>query len=233
MTISDIQSRVYFLTKTNSGSYTNADMLIAINNAYEHVVSLIMRSDGAWQWDDTARTDLPIATTDLVASQQDYTLATSHLSIDRVEVKDTAGNWHLLKQIDQQELKGERAYSLAEYQETAGTPLEYDVSGATVMLYPKPNYSQTNSLKIYFTRGPDLFTSADMTAGDTEPGFNSLFHELLPLYVAYDYAIANAQPSANGLFNTLMERERRLVEFYSLRNRDYPSRLQGAYQDNR
>lgn len=208
-------------------------MLIAINEAYDHVTSLILQSDSRWQYDDTNQTDLPIATTDLVSGQKDYGLSTSHLTIDRVEVKDSAGNWHALSQIDQQELKRDKSIALSEYQETNGVPEEYDVIGTSVFLYPTPNYLQSASLKIYFTRGPASFTSNEVSTGTKNPGFNSLFHELIPLWVSYNYAVENGLQSANGFFAAIQRLETSLSDFYGLRNRDFRSHLSVSSDSNK
>jgi hypothetical protein len=220
MTAADIKNKIYYLTKTNSTSFPAADILIAINNAYERVGQLILRADAKWQWDDTNQTDLPNATTDLVSGQQDYSLTSTHLTIDRVEIKDAGGNWHLLTQIDQQELKRDRCVALGAYQSTSGTPNEYDLIGSSVFLYPKPNYNSTAGLKIYFTRGPALYTSGELSTGTKQPGFNSLFHDLIPLHVSYEYALANGQNMANGLLTLIQQKEQALNDFYGLRNRD-------------
>lgn len=230
MTFTEIKNRVYFLTKTNSTSFPVADLTRAANNALEHVSALILRCDSRWQFDDTNQTDLPIATTALVASQQDYSLATTHLTIDRVEVKDSAGNWHRLTPIDQQLLKGDRTTALAEYRETTGLPEEYDLIGNSVFLYPAPNYSQAASLKLYFTRPPSAFDTADTTK---TPGFNSLFHDLIPLWVSYDYCIANGLPKASGLLAEIERKEADLYEFYGTRDRDTRNRFTMSTDSNK
>lgn len=225
MTLADIQNKIYFLTKTTSSSFTNADMLIALNNAYEHVCSLILKNDDRWEWDDLNQTDLPIATTDLVANQQDYSLATTHLTIDRVELKDAAGTWRELTQIDQQELKRGKTIALGAYQNVAGTPVQYDVLGNSVFLYPAPNYNGTASLKLYFTRGPVVFTSGQLSTGTLTPGFNSLFHDLLPYWVSYEYAVTNGLKNVQGLLAAIQMKEKAIEEFYGLRNRDNRPRM--------
>lgn len=229
MTISDVVSRVYFLTGTNVNSFPAADMLISINTAYNRVASLIDKNDARWQWDDLNNTDLPIATTSLVSGQQDYSLATSHLTIDRIEIKDSAGNWTELSQIDQQMLKGGRKTALLAYRNVTGLPLEYDVVGASVFLYPIPNYSLASSLKIYFTRGPAEFTSAEVTAGTKSPGFNSLFHDLIPLWVAYDYLVVKIPQLATSVMNAILLKEKSIEEFYGQRDRDTRARMTTSY----
>src|SRR3990167_4468560 len=225
MTISDIVNSVYFRTKTNSSSFLAANMLLYINNAYDRVASLILRTDSKWQFDDSNYADLPNATTTITSGQQDYSLATSHLTIDRVEVKDSGGTWHLLTPIDRSDItqeplaQGETTRTGA-YLSSNGIPQEYDSVGNSIFLYPTPNFTQSASVKVYFTRGPDKFTSAQVTTGTKEPGFNSLFHDLIPLWVSYEYAIANGLKTANGFLASIRELEKQLDDFYGNRKRD-------------
>lgn len=226
MTISDIVNSIYFRTKTNSSSFSAANMLIFINKAYDHVVSLILKADATWQWDDDNQTDLPIATAALVSGQQDYALAASHLTIDRIETKDQSEKWHLLQPIDRKEVTTE---ALSAYRSVNGLPEEYDLIGRSIFLYPAPNFSQSASLKIYFQRGPAKFTSAEVTTGTKEPGFVSLFHDLVSLWVSYDYAIANGLKTANGFMVEIQNQENKLDAFYGRRDRDVVPRFTTTY----
>ena len=200
-------------------------MLLSINNAYERVASLIMQNDFGWEWDDSNQTDLIASTTTLTSGQQDYSLAVTHLIIDRIEVKNSSGNWTILTQLDQKELKRYSQIALAEYRETNGIPAEYDLRGNSIFLYPIPDYTQAASLKIYFKRPPALFTSAEVTTGTKVPGFNSLFHDIIPLWVSYEYAVEKLYPNANGFFNLIQIKEKDLINFYQKRNKDYQSQL--------
>lgn len=213
MQYSDIKSKVYLLTKTNSTSFPNADLVILANNAMERVASLINRADRRWQWDDTNQSDLPIATTTITSGQQDYAIATAHLSLDRVEIKDSSGAWHLLRPIDQHDV---RYQALGAYRSTNGLPQEYDIIGNSIFLYPTPNYTQAASLKVHYTRAPVAFVAGDTTA---TPGFNSLFHDLIPLWVSYEYALANGLKNANQLFVEIVRKEEELEKFYGSKNR--------------
>lgn len=236
MTIADIISSIYKKTKTNSSSYEAGDMLIDINNAYEHVVSVIMGADSKWQWDDSNNIDLPIATASIVLGQQDYSLSLSHLTIDRVELLPLGGatkDWKRLRQIDQQSKKRFENTAMTAYKSTPGLPDEYDIIGTSVFLYCLPNYSQAASLKVYFTRGPFLFTSADLLAGSKSPGFASLFHDLIPMWVAYNYAIENGLDTANGFLAAIELKEQQLNDFYGTRNRDFRARISPSRDSNK
>jgi hypothetical protein len=231
MTITDLINKTYFYTKTNANSLPTANMLLLLNNAYERVASLIMKSDGIWEYDDSNQVDLPIATTALVNGQKDYTLYTDHIAIERVEMLNPDGvTWRLLKPIDMHEIERQ---SLESYKGVPGTPVEYDKVGETIFLYPTPNYSQAASLKLYFQRAPILFTGADVTAGTKIPGFNSLYHDLIPLWASYDYAIANQMPNAGGLLAEIQRKEMALQEDYSRRNKDVKPGLRPRREDTR
>lgn len=219
MQYSDIKSKARFLTSTNSNSFTDADIVVLANNAVEHIESLINKADDRWEFDDSNQTDLPVATTSLVINQKDYSLATSHISIDRVEVKDTSGYWWLLKPIDQHDV---RYTALAQYYPTTGRPLEYDKLANSIFLYPTPNYSQAASLQIYFTRPPVAFVVGDTTA---QPGFNPLFHDLIAYWVAYEFAVANGKSNVNTLFQAIQTKEQTLYDFYGQRSRDERPRM--------
>ena len=218
MNYTDIKSLVYLLTKTNSTSLPNATLVILANRALDRVVSLINESDSRWEFEDSNQSDLPIATTTITSGQQDYSLATSHLSINRVELKDSGGTWHLLRPIDRTLITNQ---PLTNYL-GSGLPREYDKIGNSVFLYPTPNFTQAASLKLYFTRGPVEFSAGDTTA---VPGFNSLFHKLIPLWASYDFAIANGLKNANQIFAEIQRLEEELKRFYGSRSRDSKPRL--------
>lgn len=224
MTISDIVNKTYFLTTTNSSSFPASDMLIEINNAYERVASLILSADGRWEWDDTNQTDLPIATTTLVDGQQDYALAIDHLAIDKVSVLDSGGNYQLLSPIDKKDIR----VDLDQYLKTDGLPIQYDKRGTSVFLYPAPasgSVTLAKGLKVEYERGPAVFTSAEVTTGTKVPGFNSLYHDLIPYWVSYNFSIAKGLPNANQFMVEIQRKEKVLQEDYSFRSKDERQRM--------
>lgn len=197
-------------------------MLIMINSAYNRVAALILNADGRWQWDDNNQTDLAIATATITSAQQDYQLAVSHLKIDRIEIKDSSGTWRQLTPFDNADYDGSSITSLSTI---TGVPIEYDLLGASIFLLPVPNYTLASALKVFFTRGPAEFTSAEVSTGTKSPGFASLFHELIPLWVSYKYAVENGLSSANGFFADIQRMEMEIPKFYGKRDKDDPPRL--------
>lgn len=217
MIYQDIRSKIYFYTKTNATSFPDSDIVIGINNKQERVESLILQSDGRWQFDDTNQTDLPIATTGIVTSQQDYSLPDTDLEVTRVEVLGVSGNWQKLVPIDQSDVYNQ---SLTDFMKTVGTPIYYDKIANSIFLYPKPSYTQSASLKVYFKRGPVAITTASLTTAGAKPGFNTNFHELIPLWVSYDYGMANGLTNVGLIMTEIQRLETQLQETYALKDKD-------------
>ncbi len=225
MNLQDISNKIYFLTNTNSTSYPAANLLIDLNIAYNRIVSLILQADGRWEYDDSNQTDLPIATTALVAGQQDYSLSIGQLFIERLEVKPNGGTffYKLFPRDVADPMWGSDILGLDAT--TQAAPMLYDTLGTSVLLYPIPNYSQAASLKIYFKRAQVDFSSGDLSTGTLIPGFASLFHDLLAYLVAYDYAVVNLPTLANGYLAIIQRKEASLSSFYSQRDPDDQNRL--------
>jgi hypothetical protein len=215
MTFDEIKAKFYQLTKTNSG-YPIADLVINANAAYAHAVGIIRRSDRRAKWDDLNQENLPIAVTGLVEGQQDYELANEHLGIQRVEIKGADGRWRVLKPFDEADIPDT---SLEDISLTPGIPTHFDWLGQSVFLYPPPNYSLDEALEAYHTRGPVYFTESDTTK---EPGFNSLYHEIIPYYMAHDYCLINLPELVPGYERKLLRLEQALAKDYAYRGPGRP-----------
>ena len=243
---SAIQNRTYDHADADSTSYPVARLTRALDPAMQKVLRKLLILNG-WEVDDSNYSDMPVAKHNITANQQDYALAVTQHVLQRVELKDAGGNWSILTPIDQQDLKRDKKYPLAygestqtgAYQGTAGTPKEYDVRGTQLFLLPKPNYTQTNSLLIYFARGPLLF---DFTTGAftdstgstaSSPGFSSLFHEILCLYMALDYCNLYKPERVPMLLSLIKQENDALDEFYGLRNKDHRGRLATSGDSNK
>ncbi len=219
MTITQIVNRIYRLTNTNSSSYVASQMLDDINIALNRVYSIALVADGRWGLDDSNSTDFPIATTDLVSGQNDYSMAVSFLRIDQVELKLSSGVWTPLLPIDERDL-ADAGIAPSFYQTVQAIPNWYDKIGNSVVLYPTPNYSQTASLKVWFERGPIEFTSGDVSTGTKQPGVNSLYHDLIPLWVAYGYFLSNDQTMCQRIMDQIVRLEKAMTLDYGTRDKD-------------
>lgn len=214
MNIQELREDVFFQTGTTSASYPNADIIRNINIAYSDVSRLIWSSAGGWQYDDSNATTLPIGQTTLVHNQQDYELPSTCQRLQRVEVKDSAGDWSKLTQFDIHDT----TIALPELYESSGFPVYYDVVGRSIMLYPRPSSAYctlVSGLAVYFDRDATPFA---VTATSTVPGFASPFHRILSYSASIDF-----EQDSNQKQNLIILKQRLedgLVQFYSKRDVD-------------
>ncbi len=202
---------------------TLAEFVLSANFGLDRVVSMIMRADGTWQWDDTNNTDRQIATSGLKANQPDYSIAITFLKVKKVRIKDSSGNWITLKPIDRRQL------SDAQLTADAGDPKYYDKLGNSFVLYPQPSYTSAGGLEIQFQRGASYFVFDDTTK---EPGFASQFHRLISLYGSLDYCEQNdLEKRVKKIQNKITAMEAELVEFYSSRDTDQKVGLRTSTED--
>lgn len=233
MTYDQLRSLIYLNTKTNVTSMPNATLNLYTQPAEDEVVSLVITADGRWQYDDKNYSDLAIATTTITANQQDYSLTTDHLQIERIEVK-SSNSYRQLVPYDNADYNG---LSITQLALTTGFPIMYDLIGNSIFLWPVPNFTLASALKIYFRRGPLKYDySANANAGQftdstgsgattDKPGFVSLFHDLISDQASFKYCIANGLASANGFLLAAEKKKAALTAFYGKRDKDDPPQL--------
>ena len=61
------------------------------------------------------------------------------------------------------------------------------------------------------------FTGANITTGTATPKFNSRYHEIIPLWICYQWAVDNEKANARGILTEIQIKEQEMVEFYGLR----------------
>lgn len=183
----------------------------------------IFKSNGLWQYDDGGNSDLPIATTSLVSGTGSYSLpvdvytngtitTNGALTVLRIEIKDSAGEWDLLEPISLDQIPE----ALDEFLDTNDVPRFYKLLDNTVQLYPAPNYNSTNGMKIYFDRSCVEFLTSDTTK---TPGFASPFHDAVALGTAIKW-LKIKQPNSPTLPNLIqdyMAMRQNIVKFYNTR----------------
>lgn len=230
MTLSDINTKISFLTKSDTGSYPNSDRLISLNEWLNNIVIMILKAQDEWDFDDTNRSDFPILTTNLVNGQQDYTLPSGILDIKRVEVSFDGGtNWYPSTPID----SGEPTFPLSGTTTSSyfsQSAPRHDVQFGSVFIYPSPTANSTSGLKLWISRNPIPFSLGDLTLGTLVPGFEQSFHNILAYGAALDYAVANSMPSVKSIAAMLENLKQNLALFYGRREKDRELILTTDYQ---
>lgn len=183
-----------------------------MNIAYHDVARLIWESDGGWHYDDSNASTLPEAYATLVHNQKDYTLPTTALRINRVEVIDNAGNYVKMKPLDPAEVTTGLPELLGG---SPGMPVYYELKGDSVLLHPAPHSAYatlTNGLYVYMDR---TVTEIAVTAASTTPGFAVPFHRILSYACAIDFTQDNQQRQFLAVQKDRLEQG--MVRFYSKR----------------
>lgn len=205
-----------------------------VNLALDDFTRLAIQSSGTWQFDDSGHTtDYPIITTNLVASQRDYSFTTDErgnliLYIYKVLIADASGNFYEVKPKDAQGDSDTVGYWNG--QNTTGTPATYDKTANGIFLDPIPSYNYTNGLKVYINREASYFTSSDTSK---KPGIPGLFHSYLYLQPAREYARRNNKSNYGILEAQVARIESNIQEYFAFREKDVPHRLTVRQESNK
>lgn len=207
-----IQDITFFLG-VDLNNYKIEDRTRNVNGRFGMVWEMIFESYGGWRWQDDNANANPYGDQDIVSGTGTGALPSGALTVRGVQLKDSSGVYHPITCITEEEYL-ERGGD-AVWNGVTGFPSFMLVYEDTWKLLPTPNYTQTQSLRVYFDRDISSFATTDTTK---VPGFASPFHRMLSIGAALDYAIArnltNKQVSLQQLWN---DYEQRLRSFYSKR----------------
>lgn len=231
MTLGDIATYARSLANADTTSWTDANLLIAINVAYQKVVSMILESVDESDFDDARKTDYPIKTTPLAANQRDYSIPVSEkvLKIKRVDITYDGTNWYKSEPIDD----GAVTYDMGANQAITDQNFvqvapRHDIKYNSIWLYPAPT-STTGSLRIEWERQISEFTSGELTTGTVVPGFDDPFHPMISYIAAYDYAMYRQLPQLEQLQTSMQDWEIRLRQHYGRKELDRRMSLSPFY----
>jgi hypothetical protein len=212
------------LMRLDSTQWPTYKVVNSVNNYLDVITGYAIGADRRFQWDDTNHTKLPIGTTNLVASQSDYSFLTdeqgnSILNLVRIDILDSGGHYRQLRVVDQMDIPG----ALDEWQLTAGLPIAYDkIADNIIRLYPKPLTAVTAGLKFYFQRTPSYFVATDTTKA---PGVAPILHRGFVIASAYDAALTLGLANLSALSQERIVEEKKMVDYFSHRNTDEPNRF--------
>ena len=224
MTLENIKNDIDFLCGTTSASYLNADKVRNCNIAYHDVARIIWESDGTWNYDDANNNDLPLASRTVSNASATYTIPTSAIRVEQVEIKDNNGDWNKLKPINYHDM----SISPDEFLNGSGLPLYYMLEGTQITLYPAPGtgyVTMSSGMQVRLSRA---VTEMAVTATTTTPGFAVPFHRIL----SYAAAIDHEQNPTKRQYIALQKQrlEEGLKTFYSKRGAELKTRIRPATQ---
>ena len=214
--IGDIDFLLFGDSSILNSDYSLIDRTRNVNIALDEVVSELFKADPNFMWDDTTNTNFPIATLDLTANQDHFTVPDASLVIHRFRVHDRNGKWVTLTPKLRRELTDSEL-------EATGVPSKYYKIDNAFFPVPIPDYGATKGIELEFQRGANHFVSTDTTK---KPGFNSQFHQFLSVGAALRYAVANGMDKKVN--HLIAEKERiknAILEHYERRSPDERPKL--------
>ena len=222
-----IQSLEDLTSTQDVSSYSTAVKTKDINLAFDDYQNLVKQVSGTWQADDSNHTKYPNMYFNLVSGQKNYSFTVDEQGnqvqdIYRVECMDTNGNWKLLNAIDEMR----EVVAISEIDTQSGTPIEYWKTANGIFLKVKPNYSQTNGIRMFFTRSPSYFLSTDTTKS---PGIPNGHHKYLFWKPAFWYWLPKDTQRASICKQEVDKIEAEIQEDISNRNRDERVRFVPKY----
>ena len=179
--IGDIDFLLFGSSVSLNASYSIEDRTRNINIIWDEALTILYSADPNYMWDDTSNSNFPIATVDLTANLDHYTMLDSAQVVHRVRMMDTNGYLRTL------EPKLRREFTDGQLRAT-GTASAYYKIGDAIFPLPIPDYAAIGGVELEFQRGGNHFGTADT---DKEAGFNSQFHQFLSIGAALRYALAN------------------------------------------
>lgn len=239
LTFTQICDTIDANVQSDSTTYPTARKVVDINSALDKVFSLIFRSDGRWNFDDSNYDDYPILTTDIVSGQRDYAFTEDEngsliLDIFKVMVKNgTTGIYVDLMPVAQQRpgslpigdnniAAGVPPTTISDGNNTGGVPRCYAKTGNGIFLDLVPNYNATEGLKVFVNREGSYFTVSDTTK---KPGFAGLFHEYLAFRPSYQFAYRKGLQNVVSLQNEMLRMENEIIKYYGGREKDTRRRI--------
>lgn len=219
MTLADVTTRVNFLTGTTVNEYSAPARLVSLNKWYYQAHNWIMQSMDGWHYDDSNATDFPFISANLVAGQQDYggLLTERVLRMKRAEITYDGTNWVKLTPFDLNEDMNATDSTSVSGDFSQANP-RYRMVQNSILVYPVPDTSITDGLKLFVDRSIIPVTASDVTTGTLVLGFDINFHDIVPMGMAYDYN--SVKKGDKSLMEDILALKFELMKHYSSKTAD-------------
>src|SRR3990167_2381617 len=198
MTPVQMAAYIRLMTRTNSTTFTDADIIILMRQRQDSIAEAILKAD-----EDIL---LIPQTLDLVASSittREYPLPTDILSrIKRVEAKLDGSNWLKLTEMDITKIQTPIATEadITKYFTNETCKCHFDILRKSIYIYSGTITAGTDTMKIYVDTYPtaitDLTSGTDMSVDPTTTthGIPRPLHRIWAIGVIIDYKSSREKP---------------------------------------
>ncbi len=205
MTLTNLYAKVrYLLGDISSDSYSDTNLLRALNDYYHKAISIALEESGEWEVQGE------VATASLVASQQEYTLPTDILTLKRVEANfpDGTNTWTNIP------IKDMRNIGLPLSNQTTDSDSTYcRIYDNSLFLQNPVDDAVTDGLKVYYSK-----EVTDLSAAGNEPNLPEHCDDYLVHGACIDYCLRTSnQDDFKKYKELLIEDEIAVRKHYSNR----------------
>lgn len=205
MNLTTLYAKVrYLLGELSSTQYSDTNCLRALNDYYHRAIALALRSAGEWEINGE------VATTDIVASQQEYILPTDLIALKRVEINFSGddNNWVVMTALDMRQ----KDTALSNETASSDSP-RVRIFDNSLFLEDYPDTAVTAGLKVYYSK-----EETELSSGSDEPDLEESTMSYLVYGACFDYAVAKGMNNEINTFKGLLnESAVELTKVYSNR----------------
>lgn len=192
----DICTLADLLAKTDAIDFPLKEKATYANWGMREIWKAIYLAYGGWILSDSNQSTLDIATGTLKKDQTFYPLPDDVQALHEVEWMDASGSWHKILPITLEDINA-RGSAESEFLKISANPTFYRPIANGFKIYPASgDADRASALRCDVIRGIVAFTS---TSTSTQPGFDSLHHEAVPIFMAMKYAQINSLSVAGGV----------------------------------
>lgn len=211
-----------FLTNTNTSTYSDADLNASLNMYQSLFANEILDSMDGWDFQGE------IATTDMIADQQEYIFPSDILKIKRIEVTYDGTNWYRAEQFDINQRR--KALDTKSIQRDFDQSTPYvDMMDNSLMLFPIPSADSIGGIKIWYEKELD-----DLSEDSDEPKFCKAYHKGLCYGAAKDYfekylEVGGNATKAGQMGTNLQDYISRMKAYYRMKTPDMQYNMTQMY----
>lgn len=226
MNQSELYTYARRLVGANSTDWTEANLVVDLNDALSDVWTRIKVARGLLEFDDFNYADLPAATFSISGSTNKYKITEDDDSNQVITI-------HKVQITKNGELVDIPRLSVGAEQDALGTiesdfPTGYYEIGATIAFNATPDGTYT--AQVWFDRSPDFFAVGGTTF---TPGIPNIYHALIAEKAALKYAVIKNLKQAPNILRLVELGETRIDDYESNRRDDEQGRIEPAVIDAR
>lgn len=192
------------LDEVGTSQYTSANILIALNSYYDDLITMAIQESGEWECQGE------VATANLVASQQEYTLPTDLLSIKRVEANYTGNDqgWTNLPVLDMRNLESPLSNDTID-----GSSYYCRIYDNSIFLQNPVETAVSSGLKVYYSN-----EATALSADADTPNLPNQLHIGLVYGACMDYSMQKEQHKRVKMFKELYDEiQGKTIKYYTNR----------------